>query len=516
MIKNIKWLLFVSLTIAACSSNEDDTSGVVPQVPITKGSADFSKYVSLGNSITSGYADGALFIAGQANSYPKLLADQFSFAGGGSFTIPYMNDNTGGLLFGGYQIQNTRLYFNGSAPVNLPGLPTTEVTNHLTGTYNNMGVPGAKSFHLLAPGYGSQTGVFAGTANPYFVRFASSSTTSVIADAVAQNPTFFTLWIGNNDVLSYAISGGTGVNQTGNPDVTTYGSNDITDPTALAGSISSLLDQLTANGAKGAVGNIPYVSSVPFFTYVKPITVPALPAANSGALNQLFGAINQIAAGGGLPSRFVTLTTDDGNPATTEAKNPVLIYDETLVDLSSAITSALTPLYGSTNASYIGSIYGRARHARVTPGDRDFILLTAGTSIGTNQSGVPSPYNVIGVSYPMQDSSILTADEASQIKVATDAYNASIKSLASAKGLAFVDANAALNQVANGGVIFDNFQMTSDFIQGGAFGLDGVHPSARGQAYIANKFIEAINATYGSTIRTYKSQAFPLSYPVGL
>lgn len=514
MIKNIKWLLLVSITFIACNSNEEDTSGVVAEVPVTAGTADFSKYVSLGNSITAGYADGALFIAGQSNSYPKLLSDQFALAGGGEFKIPFMNDNFGGLLLGGTQIQTTRYIFTG-APTLLPGTPTTEVLNHLPGYYNNMGVPGAKSFHLVANGYGNPLGI-GSYANPYFVRFASSSTTSVIADAVAQNPTFFTLWIGNNDVLSYAISGGTGVNQTGNPDVTTYGSNDITDPTALAGSISSLLDQLTANGAKGVVANIPYVSSTPFFTYVSPITVPALPAANSGALNQLFGVINQIAAAGSLPARFVTLTTDDNNPATIEKKNPVLIFDESIPDLSAQIAATLTPLYGSATANFIGSQYGRARHARITSGDRDFVLLTAGTSIGTNQSGVPSPYNVIGVSYPMQDGKILTADEALQVKTATDAYNASIKSLADAKGLAFVDANLALSQVANGGVVFDNFHMTSDFVKGGAFGLDGVHPTARGQAYIAGKFIDAINATYGSTLRKPKPQSYPLSYPAGL
>lgn len=75
-----------------------------------------------------------------------------------------------------------------------------------------MGVPGAKSYHLLANGYGSVAGLQTNppSSNPYFVRFASSDTTSVIADALAQDPTFFTLWIGNNDVLSYATSGGVG------------------------------------------------------------------------------------------------------------------------------------------------------------------------------------------------------------------------------------------------------------------------------------------------------------------
>lgn len=522
MIKNIKWLLLVSLVFVACNSDEPDTTGVVADVVPAAGTADFSKYVALGNSITAGYADNALFIAGQNNSYPKLLADQFATVGGGTFTLPLMNDNFGGLLIGGFQIQNTRLIFTGTSTVNLPGTPTTDVVNHLPGYYNNMGVPGAKSFHLLAPGYGSIAGVFAGTANPYFVRFAQNGTTSVIADAVAQTPTFFSLWIGNNDVLSYATSGGTGVNRTGSTNSpSTYGSNDITDPTVFAGVYSSLLDQLTANGAKGVVANIPYVSAVPFFTTVptNPIPATALPAASAAQLNQLFGAINQITTALGQPKRFVALVSDDNNPNTIEPNNPLLIVDETLPDLSVYITAALTPALGAPTAGYVGNLYKQARHARNTPGDSDYILLTTRgiiTPPNNIATGAPSPFNINGISNPLQDSKVLTADETLQIKTAVDAYNIAIRSLADAKGLAFVDANAALNDVADGGVIFDNFHMTSDYVKGGAFGLDGVHPSARGQAYIANKFLQAIELKYNSVFRKYKPQDFPLSYPAGL
>jgi len=516
MYKNLKYLFICSLFFAACSEDiKEDTSGVESEVPVIAGTADFSKYVALGNSLTAGYADGALFRACQSNSYPKLLSDQFALAGGGTFEIPYMNDNIGGLVVGGIQIQGTRLIFNGSSPVNLPGTPTTDITTHLSGYFGNMGVPGAKSFHLLANGYGNITGVFSGQANPYFVRFASSASTSVIADAVAQNPTFFSLWIGNNDVLSYATSGGTGINQTGNSNPATYGSSDITDPTAFAGVYSALLDQLTANGAKGVVANIPYVNSVPFFTTVPTNPIPGLPAASAGQLNTLFGGINAALAGASLPARFVTLVADDGNPATVES-NPLLIKDESLPNISAQITAALTPVLGAPTAGYLGVLYGQARHASNAAASRDYILLTARAVIGTTQTGAPSPFNTIGVSYPMQDNTTLTASETAEVKTATDAYNATILALANSKELAFVDANSALIKVANGGVVFDNFHMTSDFVKGGAFGLDGVHPSARGQAYIANKFIEAINTKYGSTLRKYKAQDFPLSYPAGL
>src|SRR5690606_37459482 len=112
------------------------------------------------------------------------------------------------------------------------------------------------------------SGVAAGTAIPYFVRFASSSSTTILADALAQNPTFFSLWIGNNDVLGYDTTGGVGVDQTGNLDITSYGSNDITHPNVFAAVYSQMVDALTWNGADAVLINIPDVTSVPYFTTI--------------------------------------------------------------------------------------------------------------------------------------------------------------------------------------------------------------------------------------------------------
>ena len=103
-----------------------------------------------------------------------------------------------------------------------------------------------------------------------------------------------------------------------------------------------------------------------------------------------------------------------------------------------------------------------------------------------------------------------------EIEVATTLFNTIIKNAADQAGLAFVDANAILRTVANGGVRFNNFTMTAAFVQGGAFGLDGIHLTARANAYIANQFLTAINTTYGSTLRMYKPGDFPISYPASL
>src|SRR5690606_2988977 len=263
-----RYLSYVSLLVLlalggySCSSDDDTASTQEPEVVYSAGEANFSTYVAVGNSLTSGFTDGALFAAAQQNSLPNILATQFSVVGGGTFTQPLMADNIGGLTLGGTQIQEPRLYFDGAGPVRLPATPTTEVSTSLSGSFNNMGVPGALSYHLLAQGYGNVAGVPTGQANPYFARFASSASTSIIADALAQQPTFFTLWIGNNDVLGYATSGGVGVDQTGNMNLADYASNDITDPMVFANVYNAIVTQLSSNNAKGVVANIPDITAV--------------------------------------------------------------------------------------------------------------------------------------------------------------------------------------------------------------------------------------------------------------
>lgn len=513
MIKNFKWLLFASLSISVIACSDDDSDSATEE-PISAGTADFSKYVALGDSFASGYSDNGLFKKGQENSYPSILAQQFATVGGGEFNIPFMNDNLGGLLFGGNANPafGKRVYLagflNASTPniVPVPGTSTTEVFAHLTGQFNNLGVPGAKSFHLLAPGYGNPAGLSTvpATANPYFVRFASApATSSVISDALAQNPTFFSLWIGGNDVLGYATNGGVPTSQ--DP----IAGNDITPPATFEFAYNQLITQLTAGGRKGVIANLPYINTLPFFTTVPYNPVP-LDVATATSLNtQLLGPVKQILTAYGQGDRLVTLAAG--------TSNPLLIKDESLADLSVQITTALINAgIPPAQAGLMGSLYGQARHAKKTAQATDFVLLTTRAVIGTSQAGVPAPFNTVGVTFPLPDNRVLTATEVAEIKVATDAYNTVIKNAATANGLAFVDTYAIMNQLLNGGIRFGNHQVTASFITGGAFSLDGVHPSARGYALITNRFLDAINSTYGANIKGVDLGNYQIQYPENL
>ena len=194
-----------------------------------------------------------------------------------------------------------------------------------------------------------------------------------------------------------------------------------------------------------------------------------------------------------------------------------MIKDESLPNLSAQLTAAFTPTLGAQTAAFYGAVFGQARQATAT----DLVLLTTQSAISAAPtaadsglgSAPPAPLNSFGITYPLQDKHVLIPTEIVELKTATDAFNGIIKSLADSKGLAFVDANAFLNQIDNGGIVANNFTMSSTFVTGGTFSLDGVHPSPRGYAFIANKFIEAINAKFGSNLKGVNVGNYQILYP---
>ena len=512
----INYIGIVALGIVACEPEFENP--INEEQTYSSGEADFSNYVALGNSLTAGYADNALYITGQEYSYPNILSQQFAKVDGGEFVQPLMADDAGGLLFNGEQFQNYTnrrvLAFdaqgNPSPQVYTGRQPTTEITNTLAGPFNNMGVPGAKSFHLGFQGYGNLAGVEAGLANPYFARFASSPSANIIGDAVSQNPTFFSLWIGNNDVLSYATSGGTGVDQVGVMDPTTYGPNDITDPTVFAGTYSRLVDALVLNGAEGILINIPDVTDIPFFTYipyaplspVNPDFGPMIPT-----LNETFMQLNAAFQFLGVPERSVEFS-ETGASA-------LVIRDESLTDISQQLTQVLMTEMDAATAALYGSQYGQARQAN----EGDLIPLTSSGALGTvNQqrlqqltnAGLPQEtagkLAINGVTYPLEDRYVLTATEQELIATATRAYNEAIQREAQENDLAFVDANSLLSTLSTAGIVVEDSRgrtaahLTSQYVTGGAFSLDGVHLTPRGNALIANKIIEQINEVYSANL----------------
>lgn len=514
----------------------------------TSGEADFSSYVAIGNSLTAGYMDGTVYKSGQMNSFPNLLAQKFALVGGGAFTQPSYEDdvnNLGGFVLGGNPIVvggvnqfKTRLVIDASEgrPENINGTSTVEISDLQATAYNNMGIPGAKSFHLGVPGYGNIAGVALGQANPYFVRHATSASATVLGDAMTKNPTFFTNWIGANDVLSYATNGGAQAdgmtaaidnNETNNTNPTTYGGNDITHVGVFASVYTGIINTLTSSGAKGVVATIPSVTSIPYFTTVpyapltaqglgKPLVPPGSDlatqiAAGTAVINQLnaqlYGPLDGIFTAYGEPNRLNLLSTTSASP--------ILIYDVDATDRSNEITAALTSTFGPALAAEIGQAFGKARQTTAN----DLLVLPASSVIGTpnaNASGnlAGLNLNLNGVSYPIANRWVLTANEKAKVASAITGYNNAIVSIAASKNLAVADMNAILGQLVTGLRVSSGQIYTANYFSGSAteggvlFSLDGVHPNARGYAVITNEIIKVINQHYGSRLPLYYVSSF--------
>ena len=262
---------------ASCKPN------IEPSKP-DKGKADFTRYVAVGNSLTSGFSDGALYKSGQENSYPSMLAEQFKLVGGGSFKQP--------LLPGEYGYVSARLILTvrkgqcdtvaSLSPVPYPGAldsATSSVSIASDGPYNNMGVPGIRCIDFLFRGYG----MF----NPYAKRFYVDPSGSRPADeAAVLHPTFFTLWIGSNDVLGYATGGGDEAAKT--------------DPTAVISNVDvfnaaydTTLSNLRRNGSQGVLINIPDITAIPYFTTI-PINGLVLDKNTANLLNNAYNGVPNI------------------------------------------------------------------------------------------------------------------------------------------------------------------------------------------------------------------------------
>jgi lysophospholipase L1-like esterase len=427
--KTLKYILVTSLLILFGCSLEEPSKKITE---LNLGDADFSRYVAIGNSLTAGYQSGALTESRQVNSYPNQIARQAGVEA--SFVQPLLGypgigtystaaTNPGGILelvfLDNPATPNTVNPDPLIQPAFFADYPTFNPLNPYISDairthpapYNNLGIPGALTYELLNST--SAASSLSGS-NSFFdvvLRNPGLGNTTVIQQASGLLPTFITCWIGNNDVLGYATSGGTF------PPAPT----DVTTFTALYG---QLLDALQATGADIVVANIPDVTTIPFFTTIPPYII---------------------------------------NPET----NDLLL-----------VGGAPLPLLG------------------VNPAE-DFVLLTA-TEAMKNGLGIPATLG--GTDQPLPNQVVLTKAEQVIATQAVADFNSAIATLAGARNIPVVDINSFFNDVAANGYDIGGLELTTEFITGYIFSLDGVHPTSVGYSVVTNEFIKVINENFNATI----------------
>lgn len=107
----------------------------------------------------------------------------------------------------------------------------------------------------------------------------------------------------------------------------------------------------------------------------------------------------------------------------------------------------------------------------------------------------------------------LTLDEVNTIASRINTFNTIISERVTHYNLAFADIYNLFAEVREG-IVVDGVSINFEFIFGGYFSLDGINTSRRGNALIANAFIDAINSRYQSSVpRVSVTQFQGIEYP---
>ncbi len=397
------------------------------------------RYVAIGNSLSAGIIDAALFQSGQQYSFPYLLAQQL---GAEDFQMPWIADPGIGK----------RRFFRGFTATGDPIIEAQSVQGdvlnaNLQRPYNNLGVPGAILFDALDSSDYVQRGEQRG--NPFYqiVLRSPQLGATMLEQAIALEPNVITFWLGNNDVLGYATSGGTeGTGGTPTEPAPT-------DPATFQALYAAALQQLTTAlpDAKIFVLNIPDVAAIPYFT-----TIPW---------------------------------------------NALILTDPQQVD-------ALNQAYAQFGFQFHLGANGFIAESKASPygikqlTEKDLVLLTVPRdSLRAGWGSVK----------PIPDQYVLDSAELAVVREHIRLYNHSIRTIAaSMNNVYLIDAYELFEQIkANGYFVPGSNPMTTSYLSGSFFSLDGIHPTPKGYGVIANEILKFINQQFGADIPLVAIQNLP-------
>ena len=100
---------------------------------------------------------------------------------------------------------------------------------------------------------------------------------------------------------------------------------------------------------------------------------------------------------------------------------------------------------------------------------------------------------------PIPDRYVLTLDEIATIQAYRADMNSSITQFADFREFAIADLTEVYEKL-NTGMVYNGVSMSTEFVSGGAFSLDGLNLNPIGNALLANEYIKAINDQYNARI----------------
>ncbi|GAA4050176.1 hypothetical protein GCM10022409_41190 [Hymenobacter glaciei] len=439
-----------ALLLTACAPNQD--------TPTPSTGFDTSRYVAVGDSYTAGLSNGGLTRASQEYSYPNLLAQQFSRANANAtFTQPYLEPGTGS----GYL-----------SLVDLPasGLP---VVRRIAGqavlrtVINPNACGGPDTMRLL--------------------------TRSATANTVPQN-------LGVPGLLLTQIE--------------TAGLGNATNATP-SGAFNPYFERLLpVTDSRTYLQTVSTASaSATFFTYFMGLD-NLLPYLRSGGecgivsaavLNANARKILAVLAANGRPGIIARL------PALTNL--PLLRLGRGL-----ALQSRLQATFGDTARVYIND----NGFVQAITND-DYVLATVLPRLGlrtpvvVNGTTLQLPYGRDSRN-PVRDADVIDKTELARINLAVNGHNTDLETVATIYKMPIgldnkrtLDANAAFPNFVGETILVNGVTYSAEPVRGNFFSLDYYSLTPRGNALLANAFIQAINTAYRANIPAIEANKLPTS-----
>ncbi|HUM02453.1 MAG TPA: hypothetical protein VL084_09215 [Thermoanaerobaculia bacterium] len=426
---NIKNLFRTAATLAAA---------VLLALPAAAQKADFTMYVSLGDSLTMGITDACLVEYGQRDSYPAVVARQ---ASGAAFEQPLVSKH--GL--GGCMYLKSLLSATGSIdPVfgNYPsdGLPLNAT---LQRPYNNLGIDGFKIHDVVA------TNPTIPEASAAYLTLRGQGT--ALLQAASLKPTFLTVFIGGNELFG-AITSATVIPC---PDPRVPGCT-LTAMSSVNADLDTIFNTLKA--AQGGTGKGVVLNMgdplIPFVTTVSPIL------GTNPANGQPIFALSTV----GCPTGVPVCPVPPGSYLTLVAGQ--------YLKAGYGIPCALLDIAGAP-----------ANDPRRANCDKP----------------LPDNYSVNPATGAVSPGVVLTPPEFAAIRLEAQQINAALQAKATAAGYKVFDMVAWFNDILANGRSYGGASVSGTYL-GGIFSYDGAHLTSTGYAILANDLINFINANYGNDI----------------
>lgn len=406
MKRSLKIFIGILTGFIAVTSCENQTQELSPT---SDDNLILTKYISVGGSLTAGYTNGGLYREGQLTSFPNLIAQQAGVKFDQAL-FPMGQEN--GTGYWATTQNNTTSEFDkvSNKLAVLTASPLTLV-KFAGNSNNNYGVAGLRVSDVNKAGFGNAK---AQGFNPFFERILPVGKEEIsYTDFVKEsNATFFTVSIGEQDLLSYAVSGGR---------------TSMTETSSFALNIQKLLDALVINKAKGVLTNIPNVLDLPYFNFL---------------------SFQELAKNVG--SNDIYITTGNGIVRTATANDKILM---------DAIQNV-----------------GKANTANQKKG--------------------------FSMASPLSNEEVLDKDEISIVASRLSDFNGVLKFEAEKRGIILVDLNSIYFQVKSKTYAVNGLKFDNSLFTGGFFSLDGINPTPRGSAVIANEIIRVINENYKNSLKT--------------